>query len=290
MPRLAEAPRTQNRFLALLAIARPWNLLMIVWTMAMVRYKLLPADDIQPEVFTLSILAMVFAAAGGNIINDYFDIREDLINKPRKAFVGRVVKRRWALAAHHILTMAAIACAAGVSGLSRDWRPVAWLAVLITLLWGYSPWFKRKFLSGNLVIAIAVGQLPVWTALSSHHTSSPEILIFAGLSAAVTLIREVTKDLQDRAGDAKAGYGTLAVRWGAPKTQRFLMWGHVAMTMVLGGAARLLWISHEVTWPNLLYICPFVMAGWMLAKGNLEAVSAYQKVALGGGVAVLAWF
>lgn len=288
-PSVDTAPMTRHRGAALFLAMRPWNLLMIVLTMVVVRERLVPADDIEELVFWLSVVAMTSAAAGGNLINDYFDIREDVINKPRKALVGRVVKRRWVLGAHHALSAAALVAAGGMAGLTRDIRPVLWMALLIAVLWGYSPWFKRKFLAGNLVIALSVGQLPLFTALPSHTTSSSILLLYALLSAGLTGLREITKDLQDIDGDTQAGYDTLPVRWREKKTLLLLKVLHLITWPALVAVAYWLWVNHNLTWHNLSFLLPFAGATWMVFQPNVRSVSAYLKVTLGGGVAVLVW-
>lgn len=290
MPPSAETtPVTRHRGIALFLAMRPWNLLMIVVTMIIIRERLVPTDDIEALVFVLSVVAMTTAAAGGNLINDYFDIREDLINKPRKALVGRVIKRRWALGAHHVLSAVALAAASGMAGLTRDPRPILWMAFLVALLWGYSPFFKRRFLAGNFVIALSVGQLPLFTALPSHSTSSEILLLYALLSAVLTGVREIAKDLQDIDGDTKAGYDTLPVRWREKRTMLLLKVLHLLLWPALLWVAHWLWKQHNLTWHNLLYLLPFAGATWMVLQPNVRSVSAYLKVALGGGVAVLVW-
>lgn len=276
-----------NPFLGLLQAMRPWNLLMIVLCMFIIRNALLSIEVLDDLIFMLCCMAMVSAAAAGNLINDYFDIREDAINKPKKALVGRLFKRRWALAGHHVLVVVSMVAASAASWATHDVRLVLWMAILNALLWGYSPWFKRKFLLGNGLIALAVGQLPLWTALPTNQTSHSLIVGYAVLSFLVTAIRELTKDLQDVNGDAQAGYDTLPVRWQPQATIKLLKILLLIMLVVLSGAARWLFLAYGVTWPNLLYLMPFFMGIWMLFQGNIKAVSAYLKVTLGGGMLVL---
>ncbi len=186
--------------------------------------------------FWVTACIMMLLAAGGNVINDYFDVQEDAINKPKRAFVGRVISRRKTLFFHHFLTGMAVVMSAVMSWDERSVWPFAWTVVMATLLWGYSPWFKRRFLRGNVVIALLVGQLPFWAVIGevmdahSHafffSNDGITLMIYAALSAALTFLREVTKDLQDREGDALTGFDTLAVRWGTQRTWRLLDWTH----------------------------------------------------------------
>src|SRR6188474_1803379 len=54
--------------------------------------------------FFLLVAASVLIAAAGYIINDYFDINIDQVNKPKGNVVDTVVSRRWAMAWHFILS------------------------------------------------------------------------------------------------------------------------------------------------------------------------------------------
>ncbi|MBP8156165.1 MAG: UbiA family prenyltransferase, partial [Leadbetterella sp.] len=76
------------------------NLLIIAFSQYLVRYFLV--ENTENSIFTdweflILVLSTVFIAAGGYIINDYFDVKIDQINKPDEVFVGRIIKRRYAL-------------------------------------------------------------------------------------------------------------------------------------------------------------------------------------------------
>lgn len=159
---------TESAIWAGVRLTRPWNVLMIVVAMYLISEALLSPRWEQPEtlgVFALGTLAMATLAAGANVINDYFDVAEDRVNRPDRALVGRVITRRQTMALNYALTGVSILATCGVCWAAGTLVPLAWMAVLGTLLWGYSPWFKRRFLRGNLVIAASVAQLPLWCVL-----------------------------------------------------------------------------------------------------------------------------
>ena len=106
-----------NRFIALLKLVRVENLIMIALTQYFLRYfvlqKLLTGNHIalglNDSLFSLLVLSTVLIAAAGYIINDYFDVKTDMINRPDTVVVDRVIKRRWAIkgksALLHIMSM-----------------------------------------------------------------------------------------------------------------------------------------------------------------------------------------
>lgn len=292
---------TTSPFWAMVRLIRPWNVIIIGVTMWIIRWSLILPDR-EPVFdslsFGISTVIMMMLAAGGNLINDYFDIQEDAINKPRRALVGRVVPRRVVLFAHHTLTGAAL-----VMGLVLSWKfrnpiPFLWILILASLLWGYSPWFKRRFLRGNLVIMCIVGQLPLWCLLGEllEATWNPFpwsrltviTVLYVGLSGWVTFLREVTKDLQDIEGDKLAGYDTLAVRWGPEHTRKLLMqlfgwcWAPLILTLFLAIS------QNENAFGTALFIVPFAFAHIQLIRKQVHSTSAWLKMTLAGGVVFLA--
>jgi 4-hydroxybenzoate polyprenyltransferase len=289
---MADAPVTRNPTTALIRILRPANVAMVALGCAAVRHGLIvpfgaPARSV--ESFWLATGALTLLAAGGNAINDYFDVREDHINKPRLALVGTVISRRAALAAHLGTTLIGLGCAALVA-LREDTPGFFLLACAVALALGlYSPLFKRGFLRGNVIIALAVGVLPVWTAWGPdllRPEIATQITVYAGLSAWVTFLREVVKDLQDREGDAAAGYSTLPVVWGPNATLRLLTILFALTWIPLLGVA---FSSGGMKGWCAAFFFPFAGAQWTLHTGNIRGTSAWLKATLGGGLLAAAF-
>ena len=157
-------PITNSPFWAMVRITRPWNVLMVGISMALIHMAWISPGQLQwcTAQFLTSIAIMMVLAASGNVINDYFDVAEDSVNKPQRALVGRVLSRRSALIAHHVLVGTALSMAVAMSWRTKTTTPFLWATCIAGLLWCYSPLFKRRFLRGNLVVALIVGQLPFW--------------------------------------------------------------------------------------------------------------------------------
>ena len=294
---------TESAAWAGVRLTRPWNVLMIVAAMYLTTESLMSPPWERPEtlgVFALGTLAMATLAAGANVINDYFDVAEDRVNRPDRALVGRVITRRQTMLLNYALTGVSILSTGGVCWASGTLLPLAWMAVLGTLLWGYSPWFKRRFLRGNIVITLSVAQLPLWCVLLNfpHDLTSAAqwlnslqggvLLTYVGLSGYVTLLREITKDWQDAAGDGAAGYDTLPVRWSEKRTNSLLQVLHWAGWLLMGLAwwASYRWLHRPVS--PMFFVLPYAAVHLQLTRGQIASVSAWQKLTLAGGLVYLA--
>jgi 4-hydroxybenzoate polyprenyltransferase len=112
-------------------------------------------------VFITLIAASVLIAAAGYIINDYFDLNIDLVNKPDKLVVEKIIKRRWAIVWHLVLSGLGILCSVYVAWKTRCWWLIPANAGCVGALWFYSTIFKKKLLSGNVIISL----LTAWTIM-----------------------------------------------------------------------------------------------------------------------------
>jgi 4-hydroxybenzoate polyprenyltransferase len=207
--------------LGFLRLIRVRNLLIVVLTQFLARVFLVgPEAELinsltDPTLWLLS-LSTVCIAAAGYIINDYFDIKIDLINKPERVVIGRYLKRRVAMGVHQILNV--IGCLIGLY-LSR-WVFLADV-VSVSLLWFYSAQFKRQPLIGNVVISLLTALSLIVLAIYYRHNTGI-ILIYALFSFGISLIREIIKDMQDIRGDARFGCRTLPIVWGLRRTKYLL--------------------------------------------------------------------
>jgi len=125
---------------------------------------------------TLLVISSIFGAAGGNIINDYFDLNIDRINKPEKVIVEKYISRRWIIFWHLLLSIASIVIGVYISYKTK----ILWLAFAnlscVVLLFLYSVSLKKKFLVGNILVSA----LTAWLILV---ISLIEFSVFAHISA-----------------------------------------------------------------------------------------------------------
>lgn len=209
-----------------LRLIRPINLLIIVLTMYGIHFYILSvfgqfqkinADSLD---FFLLVFSTVLIAAGGNIINDYFDVKADRINKPEKLIITKHIKRRWAIVTHWSFNGIAFLIAIYLSAKYQTLWLVFIHLLSINLLWFYSMLFKRKVLIGNLMIAGLTGLIPLLVLVffkvsnwynPGYSTFDPtndltniDYSIVYGLAVFAfiqNLAREIVKDCQDVKGD-----------------------------------------------------------------------------------------
>ncbi|SOD93548.1 geranylgeranylglycerol-phosphate geranylgeranyltransferase [Spirosoma fluviale] len=204
-----------------LRLIRVQNLLIVVLTQFLARVFLVgPKTEAlkcltDPTLWLLS-LSTVCIAAAGYIINDYFDIKIDLINKPERVVIGRYLKRRVAMGVHQMLNV--VGCLIGLY-LSK-WVFVADV-LSVSLLWFYSAQFKRQPAIGNLVISLLTALSLIILAVY-YRQNTGMILIYALFSFGISFIREIIKDMQDVRGDARFGCRTLPIIWGLRRTKYLL--------------------------------------------------------------------
>lgn len=229
------------------------NLIFIVLTQALFQFCIyypiyennVPAGDTLQ--FILLVLASVFIAAGGYIINDYFDINIDLINKPDKTILGRQLGRRRALAWHLILSLTGIVLTAIAVNTFERWYIIFANSGAVVLLWFYSARFKKDAVIGNVIVAV----LTAWTIMiiflskysfadAFRDVSYEQVrffrftILYAGFALIISLIREAVKDIEDMPGDEKFGCKTMPILWGINATKVYVaVWITILIAMLI---------------------------------------------------------
>ena len=187
------------------------------------------------------VLGTVLIAAAGYIINDYYDIKIDLINKPEKVVVGNILKRRVAMFTHVAFSVAGI-----LLGILVSWKVGAINAWAAFVLWLYSNKLKRLPFIGNLAVsfltALAIALVGVYLEANQRL-----VLIYAVFAFFISLIREVIKDMEDLKGDVTFGCKTLPVIWGIRKTKLYVYTIGVILIVLLP------YLSYSLYRPMLFY-------------------------------------
>lgn len=227
------------------------------------------------------VLASVCIAAAGYIINDYFDVNIDQINKPDRLVVERFIGRRWAMAWHFILSALGLAIS-GYVAWKTSWLLIVGNVLSVLLLWFYSTRYKKQLLTGNILI----GLLTAWTILvlfvamnttflyhfepepvkRAMHRVYQFAVVYGGFACIITLIREAIKDMEDMLGDMRYGCRTLPIVWGVPAARMYVgVWITVlagALVVLAGYAVLLNW------WMSAIYLVALVVVPllWILRE------------------------
>lgn len=308
-----------------LKLVRWPNLLIVAVTMILMRYAVIEpvigritvtisgsAGELMPLSlkfpwydFLILIIATVSLTAGGYVINDYFDIKTDLINRG-EVIVGTKVPRRQAMLWHNILNLIGVAC-----GFYISWKAgYFWMGILFLivsgLLYFYSASYKRQFLVGNLVVAVLTATVPLlvvfyeWPALYRYYEvnaiSSPDINIivywvggFALFAFITTLTREIIKDIEDFEGDMAYGRNTVPVVTGI-LTARIIAVVLIAITIVMLYVVWKMFLGDKITlyYISVAVVIPLIVAVRYLVaspgKSRLHRASTLMKTAQCTGV------
>lgn len=181
----------------------------------------------------------LFITAGGYVINDYFDREIDAINKPDKLIVGKWLSLQETVQLHLIFSALGLMFGAIVGVIYEVYSLIIIQLFAVLALFVYAFYFKRKGLSGNLLVALLTAFAPLIAGVYEFIDPYMEVPLsiiyaFAGFAFLFTLIRELTKDLEDMEGDRLFGCRTFPLRHGVKKTKIFIS---ILLVMAIGGIA-----------------------------------------------------
>ena len=221
------------------------NLLIIILTQVLVRYCVInpfmkkagAISHFPFSLFALLVLITVLIAAAGYIINDYFDIRIDRINKPGKMVLGKNIEPRQGILLHWVFNILA-----AVLGFYLAYRVGALRLGLVFpliagILYMYSAKYKRSLLAGNVVVSLLSAMVVVMVWLFEYYMIrntgagidlfasriSVVVWLYAAFAFMVSFVREVVKDIEDMEGDREAGCKTIPLTAGIPAARNIAL-------------------------------------------------------------------
>lgn len=206
------------------------------------------ADGSEISRFILLMLASVLIAAAGYIINDYFDLNIDQVNKPDKVVVNTIISRRWVIFWHMFLSLLGLFFTVSALPMNDYWHLVLANLASIILLWFYSTTLKKQLLIGNVLISLLTAWVILVIFFSKYPLSIHSLLLadknevrffryailYASFAFVISLIREVVKDMEDREGDRKYGCRTMPIVWGLNASKVFVAVWVIVLVAVLG--------------------------------------------------------
>ncbi len=154
------------------------------------------------------VIASSLTIASGYIINNFYDSKKDLINRPSKSQIDRLVSQRTKLQVYFTINFVVALLALLVS-----FRAVLFFSVYIFLIWFYSHKLKKYPIIGNLTASL-LAVLPFFAILLYYKNLYPQIFAHASFLCLLILIREMIKDLENIKGDIANDYRTIPVKYG----------------------------------------------------------------------------
>ncbi|MEO9512534.1 MAG: geranylgeranylglycerol-phosphate geranylgeranyltransferase [Flavobacteriaceae bacterium] len=237
------------KLLSLFSVVRGYNILIITLAQYLASiYILSPNLRLYSVVFDLNLFLIITVSAlviaSGYIINNFYDAEKDLINKPRKSMLDRLVSQRFKLTTYFILNFLAVLAASYIS-----FKAVLFFSVYIFGIWLYSHKLKRTPFIGNLVSA-SLAIAPFFVVFVYYKNFETVIFMHALFLFLLILTREIIKDLENMAGDMAQDYRTIPIIYG-PKISKFLIGLLIVLTLV---PALLLIYTFEVGYMYLYFI------------------------------------
>jgi len=202
------------KVLSLFSVVRGYNILMIALAQYLAAiYILAPDLPLRKVVLDVNLFLLVFVStlviASGYIINNFYDAEKDLINKPTKSMLDRLVSQRFKLSAYFILNFIAVFAASYVS-----FRAVLFFSAYIFGIWLYSHKLKKIPLLGNFVSA-TLAITPFFVVFVYYKNFETVIFVHAVFLFLLILSREMIKDLENIPGDMAQNYRTIPIIYGA---------------------------------------------------------------------------
>ena len=251
------------KFLSLFSVVRGYNILMITLAQYLASiYILAPHLPLRKVVFDGNLFVIVLSSAlviaAGYIINNFYDAEKDLINKPRKSMLDRLVSQ---LTTYFVLNFLSVFFASYVS-----FRAVVFFSAYIFGIWFYSHKLKKVPFLGNFVSA-TLAIAPFFAVFVYYKNFDTVIFVHALFLFLLILAREMIKDLENMAGDMAQNYKTIPILYGA-KFSKTCIAILIGLTLL---PSYLLIEYFDVGYMYLYFIgCIFLLMGFLvlLVKSN----------------------
>ncbi|SFF21449.1 geranylgeranylglycerol-phosphate geranylgeranyltransferase [Thermoflexibacter ruber] len=277
--RLLPLKRSSRLFYFFRLIRLP-NLLIIAFTLLFTHYFLVPADFHTVYKFSqlfLLIISTTLIAAGGYVINDYFDVKIDLVNKPDKVLINKVFTKKSIWQIYVLLNFLAL-----LAGFLADMK-IALIQIFCGLsLYFYALYLKKIALLGNGLVAL-LSALVVLLANVLYEKNFPLVYLFAGFAFFISLIRELVKDIEDIEGDKAGNCQTFPILFGVFNTKLLIF------SVILLFFLSLFYFPHWLflSIPYYLLYCFFISIllltlAWQVffakSKADFHRVSNFSKL------------
>lgn len=274
------------KIVSLFSVVRGYNIPIIVLAQYLSAIFILA-----PEIRALDILLdfylflIVFASAitiaSGYIINNFYDSQKDLINRPNKSMLDRLVSQKTKLTVYFSLNFLAVLMASIVS-----WRAFFFFSVYIFMIWFYSHKIKKYAIIGNLMSAL-LAVTPFFAILlyfynkisfeeiENHMSHFVVISAHAVFLFLLLLIREMIKDLENLKGDLANNYRTIPVLYGEKVSKQAI----TALTILTILPVYVLVNIYDVGYMDIyFYICFGVMLFFLLYLWKSDSKEQYLKL------------
>ena len=218
------------KFFSMFSVVRGYNVLTIVIAQYLTSvYIFAPEKPVRKVLFDINLLMLVLASAavvaGGYIINNFYDSEKDLINRPNKSMLDKLVSQNTKLSFYFVLNFSAIVMASYV-----DFKAVLFFSAYIFGIWFYSHKLKKQPITGNIISALLT--ITPFFVIFIYYKNFDAVIFVHGLFLFLIIaIRELTKDLENIKGDLALDYQTIPIKYGENVSKKIITL-LVALTLI----------------------------------------------------------
>ncbi|AEH00508.1 geranylgeranylglycerol-phosphate geranylgeranyltransferase [Lacinutrix sp. 5H-3-7-4] len=209
------------KFFSLFSVVRGYNILVIVIAQYLTSVYIfahnIPAKKVLLDINLLMlVLASAVVVAAGYIINSFYDSEKDLINRPNKTMLDKLVSQNTKLSFYFVLNFSSIIMASYVS-----FSAVVFFSIYIFAIWFYSHKLKKTPLLGNIISALLT-IAPFFIIFIYYKNFDTVIFVHASFLFLIIAIRELAKDLENMKGDLALNYRTIPVVYGEAVSKKMI--------------------------------------------------------------------
>ncbi|MBD3862723.1 geranylgeranylglycerol-phosphate geranylgeranyltransferase [Olleya marilimosa] len=209
------------KFFSMFSVVRGYNILVVVLAQYLASIYIFASDKpLKNVLFDVNLLMLVLATAaviaGGYIINNFYDSEKDLINRPNKTMLDKLVSQNTKLSFYFVLNFSAVVMASYVS-----FKPVLFFSFYIFAIWFYSHKLKKMPIIGNVVSSILT-LTPFFVIFVYYHNFKSVVFVHATFLFLIIAIRELTKDLENIKGDLTLNYRTIPIVYGERTSKKMI--------------------------------------------------------------------
>lgn len=295
------------------------NLFIIILTMYLLKYCIVrpilsqfAIESVFGDInFLLLTLSVVLITAAGYVINDYFDIKADFVNKPEKVMVDTKISQKMSFTIYFVLNFLALGVSSYLAMNNSQIELIIIFVLVIGLLWFYSTTYKKQLIIGNLIVSALTAAVPIMVLLFemppvykayNYYIIKNEIVFepvkyyilgYSIFAFILTLIREIVKDAEDFEGDYLDNRNTLPIVFGSRITKGTII-GLSTIFIVVLVYSYFSWLHMNLI--PLLYIAgtivlPMVIINYYIVKAKEKShyhlASSMLKFVMVSGVLFL---
>jgi 4-hydroxybenzoate polyprenyltransferase len=259
------------KLLSLFSIVRGYNILIIVLAQYLTSiFILAPQIRLRHVILDPNLFFIVLASAGviaaGYIINNFYDKEKDLINRPQKTMLDRLVSQRTKLTGYFVLNFLSVVCASYVS-----FRAVVFFSLYIFGIWFYSHKLKKFPIIGN-IIASLLAITPFFAVFIYYKNFDEVIFVHATFLFLMLIMREMIKDLGNLRGDLAQNYKTIPIVYGEFVSKRIIS----ILVLASGLPIYLLLNRYEIGFMYLyFYVCIVLLFAFLFGIWRSEGRTHY---------------